>query len=125
MASAEPCTSAFTRIGSSLTVSSALALAISCSSVVAAPTAVPRDRLRPRGIAAATGTRDGAPVVVVCSVGVDVEAPIQAADTRAMLDQSATLLLATPARDVLPVTRTLVDELRDAEIVPIEIDGRR
>ena len=39
MASADPCTSAFTNTGSSATDWSALAFAISCSSVVAAPTA--------------------------------------------------------------------------------------
>jgi len=98
---------------------------IGCDELVAAPAAEPRDRLRPRGIAAATGTRDGAPVVVACSVGVDLEAVVLAADTRLATDPDATLLLALPARDVLPVTEAMVADLvRPAEIAAVEGDWR-
>ncbi len=99
---------------------------IGCDELVAAPTAEPRDRLRPRGVAAAVGTRDGEPVVVVCSVGVDLEAPVLAADTRLEIDPDATLLLALPARDVLPATEAMVADLRrPAEVAPVEGDWRR
>jgi hypothetical protein len=97
-----------------------------CDELVAAPAAEPRDRLRPRGIAAATGTRDGDGVVVVCSVGVDLEAVVLAADTRLLVDREATLLLALPARDVLPAVEAMVADLRrPAEVVAVEGDWRR
>ncbi|HEU5084044.1 MAG TPA: hypothetical protein VFU14_11945 [Acidimicrobiales bacterium] len=96
---------------------------VGCDELVAAPAATPRDRLRPRGIAAATGTRGDEDVVVVCSVGVDLEAVVLAADTRLALAPEATLLLALPARDVLPVTEALVADLRvPAEVVPVAGD---
>jgi dipeptidyl aminopeptidase/acylaminoacyl peptidase len=99
---------------------------IGCDELVAAPAAEPRDRLRPRGVAAATGTRDGEDVVVVCTVGVDLEAVVLAADTRLMVDADARLLLAMPARDVLPTVEAMVADLcRPAEIVPVEGDWRR
>lgn len=98
---------------------------IGCEELVAAPAATPRDRLRPRGVAAAVGTRRGEPVVVVCTVGVDLEAVVLAADTRLVVDPDATLLLAMPARDVLPVTRSMVADLRrPAEIVAVEGEWR-
>ncbi len=93
--------------------------------LVAAPTPAPRDRLRARGVAAAVGTRNGAPVVVACTVGVDLEAVVLAADARRSIDPDATLLLAMPARDVLPVVETMVDDLvRPAEIVAVEGDWK-
>ena len=99
---------------------------IGCDELVAAPAAEPRDRLRPRGIAAATGTRGGAPVVVACTVGVDLEAVVLGADTRAALDPDATLLLALPARDVLPVIEAMVADLRrPAEVVPVAGDWQQ
>ena len=99
---------------------------IGCDELVAAPAAEPRDRLRPRGIAAATGTRNGEGVVVVCTVGVDLEAVVLAADTRLMVEADARLLLALPARDVLPAIEAMVADLcRPAEIVPVEADWRR
>lgn len=94
---------------------------IGCDVLTAAPTPTPRDRLRDRGVAAAVGTRDGAPVVVACTVGVDLDAVALAADARAMLDPDATLLLALPQRDVLAVTEYLVGDLaRPAEIAAID-----
>lgn len=99
---------------------------VGCDELAPAPTATPRDRLRPRGVAAAQGTRDGAPVVVVCSVGVDLEAVVLAADTRLLVDPDATLLVALPERDVLPVNEAMVADLRrPAEIAPVVGDWRR
>lgn len=98
---------------------------VGCDELVAAPAAEPRDRLRPRGVAAAVGRRGGEAVVVVCSVGVDLEAPVLAADTRLALDPDALLLLAVPARDVLPVTEAMVADLRrPARVVAVEGDWR-
>lgn len=98
---------------------------IGCDHLVAAPTPVPRDRLRTRGVAAATGTRDGAPVVVAATVGVDLEAVVLAADARLAIDPDATLLLALPSRDVLPVTEAMVADLvSPAELAPVEGDWR-
>ena len=98
---------------------------VGCDDLVAAPTPAPRDRLRARGIAAAVGTRDGAPVVVACSVGVDLDAIVLAADARLAIDPEATLLLALPERDILPVNETLVADLvRPAEVVAVTGDWR-
>lgn len=98
---------------------------IGCDDLVPAPTPVPRDRLRERGVAAAFGTRDGEPVVVACTVGVDLDAVVLAADARLAIDPDATLLLALPSRDVLPVNRALVADLvRPAEIAAVEGDWR-
>lgn len=99
---------------------------IGCERLVPAPTPTPRDRLRPRGVAAATGTRGGTPVVVACSVGVDLEAPVLAADARLATDEAATLLLVLPRRDVLPTIEAMVEDLhRPAEVVAIDDDWRR
>lgn len=98
---------------------------IGCDELVAAPTPEPRDRLRTRGVAAAVGTRAGAPVVVVTTVGMDLEAVVLAAEARASIDPEATLLLALPERDVLPTTSALVADLRHpAEIAAVEGDWR-
>jgi hypothetical protein len=98
---------------------------IGCDRLEPAPTPIPRDRLRDRAIAAATGARRGEPVVVACSVGVHLDAIAAAADTRLALDPDATLLLALPERDVLPVTRAMVDDLvRPAEIAPVGGDWK-
>ena len=76
-------------------------------------------------VAAASGTCDGGPVVVACSVGVDLDAVVQAADARLAIDPDATLLLALPERDVLPVTGALVADLRrPARVAPVAGDWR-
>ncbi len=98
---------------------------IGVDELVAAPTPDPRDRLRERGVAAAVGTRDGEPVVVACTVGVDLEAVVLAADARRSIDPDATLLLALPARDVLPVVGAMVADLvRPAEVAAVDGDWK-
>ncbi|MDZ7674989.1 MAG: hypothetical protein U5K30_07980 [Acidimicrobiales bacterium] len=98
---------------------------IGCDDLVAAPTPSPRDRLRERGVAAAVGTRQGAPVVVACTVGVHLEAVVLAADARLAIDPDATLLVALPERDLLPVNAALVADLtRPAEIAAVEGEWR-
>jgi hypothetical protein len=63
--------------------------------------------MRERDIAA--GTADG--VVVVCSVGIDLDLVPAAAEARLALDPKSDLVLVVPERDDHPVTRTLADRL--------------
>ena len=59
-------------------------------------------------------------MVVVCSVGIDLDLVPSAADARLALDPAARLLLALPERDVHPVTRRLAARLVEpAEIVAV------
>jgi hypothetical protein len=88
---------------------------------------VPRSGVADDGPAFAYG-RDGAgaPVVLACSVGVDLELVPAAADARDGLDPGARLVLAVPARDAHPVTRRLAAALRrPAEILAVDGDWRR
>ena len=86
--------------------------------------AVPRSNLKEPGVATAVGTDTaGRPVVVTCSTGVDLDLVPSAADDRLAHDPTARLVLAVPARDVLPVTTTLAGRLVDpAEVVPVGDD---
>lgn len=88
--------------------------------VAAAPPVVPVDRNAPGPAVAVGASAAGGPVVVVCSVGIDLDVVPFAADARLAIDPAARLVLALPARDVHPVTERLVDRLIDtAEIVAI------
>ena len=71
--------------------------------------------------AAAVGTDlQGDPLVVVCSAGVDLALVPLAADARALHAPGARLVLAAPARDHHPATRTLVELLREpGELVDV------
>jgi hypothetical protein len=88
----------------------------------------PRANLRERNVAVARGETAGTdprPVVVACSVGIDVDLVPTAADARAALDPGAELWLAVPARDDHATTRRLASRLRaPARIVPVP-DGWR
>lgn len=88
--------------------------------------AVPRRNLRQTLPATAVGTdADGGAVVVVCSTGVDLELVPTAADDRLAHAPDARLVLAVPARDVLPVTTELAGALVDpATVVAVEGDWR-
>jgi hypothetical protein len=69
--------------------------------------------------------RDGGPVVVACSVGIDLDLVPAAADARLSYAPGARLLLVLPARDAHPVTRRLGEALRDpAEVVELTADWR-
>jgi hypothetical protein len=87
-----------------------------------APTVEPPD-LRTPWPAPATGIDlDGQPVVVVASVGVDLDLVPAAADARLADGRAARLVLALPARDVHPVTVALAAALtQPAEIVTVEL----
>lgn len=86
----------------------------------------PRANLTERDIAIAAGaTRDGAPAVVACSVGITLDLVPTAADAREAIDPSARLLLALPERDDHPGTRRLAARLRSpAEVAPVPGDWR-
>ena len=67
----------------------------------------------------------GRPLVVVCSVGIDLDLVPTAADIRSAHDPDARLVLAVPERDDHPVTRALAQLLREpADIIPIAGDWR-
>ncbi|MBI2709344.1 MAG: hypothetical protein HYX34_06575 [Actinobacteria bacterium] len=89
--------------------------------------AVPRTNLRERLPATALGTAadTGEPLVVVCSLGVDVELVPTAADDRGFHAPDARLVLAVAARDVVPLTTALADQLvRPAQVVAVDGDWR-
>jgi hypothetical protein len=92
-----------------------------------APASIPRPNLRDKGVAIARGTTDdGAPVVVACSVGIDLDTVPSGADARLLLDPDADLLIVVPERDAHPVTRALAARLRrPAEVVALTGDWRR
>lgn len=79
------------------------------------PVATPLERpgLRDVHPAAAVGEDDtGAPLVVVCSTGIDPALVPQAADIRAAHAPDAQLVLALPERDIHPATARLAGSLR-------------
>jgi hypothetical protein len=88
--------------------------------LAAAPPPVPRRNLKDPVPCVAVGDRpDGRPVVVVCSVGVDLDLVPFAADARAV-HGPGDLVLAVPERDRHPVTLALAAALVDpAEVVGI------
>ncbi len=68
---------------------------------------------------------EGRPLVVACSVGIDLDLVPTAAEIRAHHAPGARLLLAVPARDDHPVTRRISARLADpAEIVVLPDDWR-
>ena len=88
-----------------------------------APTVEAPDLRTPWPAPASGVDTDGRPVVVVCSVGVDLDLVPAAADVRlvAFPEGGARLLLAIPARDAHPVTRVLAAALaQPAEIVTVD-----
>ncbi len=88
--------------------------------------AVPRPNLRATFVAMALGETDtGEPVVVACSVGVDLDLVPAAADARLALAPDARLLLVVPERDAHRATRALAARLRvPADVVPLSGDWR-
>jgi hypothetical protein len=65
------------------------------------------------------------PVVVACSVGVDLDVVPSGADAREALAPDAKLVVAVPERDALPVTSRLAESLvRPAEVVAVPVDFR-
>ena len=101
------------------------------SRIIRSPALVGADHLKPMSTTAeapdlrvawpapATGLdTEGKPIVVVCSVGVDLDLVPMAADARLADGRDARLVLAVPARDVHPVTVGLAAALaRPATVV--------
>jgi hypothetical protein len=87
---------------------------------------LPRVSVKDPSPAIATGrTATGAPLVVACSVGVDLDLVPAASDARLAYAPDATLVLAVPERDAVPVTRRLAATLdRPAEVVTVANDFR-
>ena len=95
---------------------------VGLSSLVPAPPPVPRTSLSDAVPCVALGTdRSGAPIVVVCSAGIDLDLVPFAADARDELaGPDARLVLAVPEGDDHPVTRELAARLAvPAEVVPV------
>jgi hypothetical protein len=90
--------------------------------LAAASPPVPRPNLKDAVPCVATGVdEDGRPLVVVCSVGIDLDVVPFAADARAATFRpDARLVIAVPPRDDHPVTQALSSLLRQpAEIVAV------
>jgi hypothetical protein len=80
--------------------------------LVAADMTTEAEGLKDLHPAAAVGRRgDGSPLVVVCSSGVDLALVPLAADTRALHDPDAELVVAVPERDLHAATTMLLDHL--------------
>jgi hypothetical protein len=80
--------------------------------LVAADMTTEAEGLKDLHPAAAVGRRgDGTPIVVVCSSGVDLALVPLAADTRALHDPDAELVVAVPERDLHAATTMLLDRL--------------
>ena len=74
--------------------------------------AVARENIKDPSPAIAVGrSLEGEPIVVACSVGVDLDLVPSAADARAAHAPDAHLVLAVPERDALPVTTQLAAAL--------------
>ncbi len=88
------------------------------------PSPVVRENLRERAPAPAAGADDaGAPIVVVCSTGVDLDLVPVAADARLAFDTAARLVVAVPEGDDHRVTRELAAALTDpAEVITVSRD---
>ena len=82
---------------------------------------LPRDNVKDAAPAAALGTDEaGAPVLVVCSAGIDLDLVPTAADARRWHAPDARLVLVVPERDAHPVTLDLAAALTEpALVVPV------
>jgi hypothetical protein len=88
--------------------------AVGLTSLRPAPGARKRRGLRETDIAVGTGEAlDGRPVVVACSVGIDLDLVPAAADARAAIDPDADLWLILPERDDHPSSLRMAARLHD------------
>ena len=80
----------------------------------------PRDSVKDVGASIAVGRDlDGQPIVVACSVGIDLDVVPTAADARVLNDPDARIVIVVPERDDHPATRRLAERL----IGPAEVIG--
>ena len=90
--------------------------------LVGAPAPVTSEDRNAPGPAVANGRRRATVrhLVVVCSVGIDLDLVPFAADARLAIDPGARLILALAERDVHPITQRMAGRLVDpAEIVAV------
>ncbi|MEX1217071.1 MAG: hypothetical protein WEA11_00970 [Acidimicrobiales bacterium] len=87
---------------------------------------IARDSVKDVGASMAVGIdTEGHPIVVACSVGIDLDVVPTAADARAINDPSARVMIVVPERDDHPATRRLADRLLGpAEVRAISGDWR-
>jgi hypothetical protein len=97
--------------------------AVGCLTLTTAPPPVPRANLKEPVPCVGVGERpDGAPAVVVCSSGIDLDLIPFAADARLALDPGARLIVVVPPADRHPVTLALAERLHDpASVIAFEI----
>lgn len=100
---------------------------VGVSTLEPVPPALPRDDLRVDVPAAAIGHDErGGTVVVVASVGIDLDLVPEAADVRQARASEASLRLVVPERDDHPRTREQAARLREpAEVVTVPDDWHR
>jgi hypothetical protein len=100
---------------------------VGAAQLQAAEPTVARDSLKDVVPAIALGADEsGGPVVVACSVGIDLDLVPAAADARLVHAPDARLVIVVPERDDHPVTRRLAAALRDpATIVTVPSDWPR
>jgi hypothetical protein len=73
----------------------------------------PRPNVKDPAPCFAVGTdADGSPVVVAVAVGIDLELPLAGAEARAAYEPRARLVLAVPARDVVPPLERVASVVR-------------
>jgi hypothetical protein len=94
------------------------------AAIVFRPQTVGAVRLSPFGAGAVGETADGQRLVVVCSIGVDLDLVPAAADLRVRAgDRNAGLVLVVPEGDDYPITRELSGALRNpASVVTVRRD---
>lgn len=99
---------------------------IGAQSLLPAEPPLPRDSVKDVGASIAIGRDDsGEPIVVACSVGIDLDVVPTAADARFLNDPSARLLIVVPERDDHPATRRLAARLNaPAEVIGLAGDWR-
>jgi hypothetical protein len=95
---------------------------VGAASLSAAPPPVARQNLKQPVPAVATGVDvDGGSMVVVTSVGIDLDLVPFAADARESVDADAELVVAVPARDAHSVLHAMADALtRPARVVAVD-----
>jgi hypothetical protein len=93
---------------------------VDATALVAAPPPVPRTDLKEAVPCVAVGRdRDGRPLAVVCSVGIDLDLVPFATDVALGAGDDHQVVLAVPERDVHPVTVAMAGALR----TPVDILG--
>lgn len=87
---------------------------------------MPRDSVKDVSASIAVGTDlSGQPIVVACSVGIDLDVVPTAADARVRNDPEARLVIVVPERDDHPATRRLAERLvKPADVIGLSGEWR-